>query len=80
MRDENFGFLAGMDKGGEEASVGVDVGEVFWGQREDGRSCLQNGGERFHAEGDAGEDDVGVELGELGEILFRGGPGVGEDG
>lgn len=76
LGDEGFGFGLGVDVGGDEADVFIDVGYRVWGEGEDGQAGFEDCGEGFHAVGDAGNDQVGL----CGEDLFGvGGPAVVED-
>ena len=59
--DEWFGVDVGVDDGGDEAHVCVDVGEGVRREGEDGQAGFEDGGEGFHAVGDAGDDEVGFE-------------------
>ena len=58
--DEGVGCGRGGDDGGDEADVGLDVGERVGREGEDGQAGLEDGGEGLHAIGDAGDDEVGV--------------------
>ena len=58
--DELFGGGGGVDYGGDEANVFVDVGEVVRGEGEDGQAGFEDGREGFHAVGHAGYDEIGV--------------------
>ena len=59
-RDEGFAFAVGVDYGGDESDVFVDVVEIMGRECEDWQAGLQNRGKRFHAVRDAGYDEVGI--------------------
>ena len=75
--DERFCHFNAVHDGADEADVCVDVGEGVGRERDDGAAGLEQCGERLHAIGHAGEDEIRLR----GEDLIRGaGPRVFDDG
>ena len=74
--DDGFGGGGGIDDGGDEADVVVDVDQSVWGEGKDGQARFENGGEGLHAVGDADDDEVGAS-GE--DLVGVGSPTVVED-
>jgi hypothetical protein len=76
LRDESFGCGLGVDDGGDEADVLVNVGQIVRGEGEDGEARFEDRGKGLHTVRDAGEDEIGLR----GEDLFGVGcPAVVED-